>query len=106
MNKKILKIGVIVVFTFALVANLQYALFNYGIKDNRASQQLFAQGAGGTTTGGGGTGCYRLVFVMCATSTKISSVCGLTGMFGSPFTCIQKDCMDKQTTVSCTQSKL
>jgi len=44
MKKKAFKIAGIAILTFALIANLQYALFNYGLKDNGRGAQLYAQG--------------------------------------------------------------
>src|SRR5690349_7832941 len=57
-TKKIVKIVGISVFTFALVANLQFSLLNYGLKSNTLSADLFAQSGtgGGTTTGSTTTG--------------------------------------------------
>lgn len=55
MRKRIFKITGIVVVVIALCANLQYALFNYGLKDGKLSEAVMAQSSGsntnGTTTG-------------------------------------------------------
>lgn len=52
--KRILKITAVVVIIFTLCANLQYALFNYGMKDGKLSMAVLAQtSTDGTSTGGG-----------------------------------------------------
>ncbi len=59
MTKKIIRISGIAAIVFALVANLQYALFNYGLKNHSIGLAVMAQtstsSGGGTTTGGGTT---------------------------------------------------
>jgi hypothetical protein len=51
MIKKTLKISGIVAVVFVLVANLQYALFNYGVSNNSLSLPTFAQTSTNGATG-------------------------------------------------------
>jgi hypothetical protein len=57
MKKKILVITGVIMFTFALVANLQYAFSDYGVGSNSIGAFVLAQTGGSGGTGGtGGTG--------------------------------------------------
>lgn len=57
MKRNIVKISGIVVVVFALVANLQYALISYGLKNHQASLGALAGTTGsGTSSGTTGTG--------------------------------------------------
>ena len=51
-----MKITGVLVLTFALVANLQYALLNYGISGNSLNTNILAQAGGAFADG---TDTYR-----------------------------------------------
>ncbi|MEC5144684.1 hypothetical protein [Chitinophaga sp. 212800010-3] len=57
MKKRIIKISGIAVVAFTLCANLQYAVFNYGLKDAKLSMAIMGQSTSSDGTGGSsGTG--------------------------------------------------
>lgn len=58
MKKKLFKIAGVIAVVFTLVANLQYAMLDYGIGSITPGTQLIAQtsGSGGGTSGGGTSG--------------------------------------------------
>lgn len=85
MKKRILKITGISVVIFTLCANLQYALFNYGMKDGKLSMAVLAQtGSDGTSTGGDtetgtNTGLFQkreLTGNTCETTTTVKLTIG------------------------------
>lgn len=133
MKRKSVKIAGIIILIFTLVANLQYALFNYGLKNANLGQQVFAQSSGGediavapgsssggnTSTGGssnGGygstetVGCYQSTTIKCNSSPYIitpgeSKICDFSGKYGPPTSCISTDCYNHWQTRKCVERK-
>jgi len=90
MKKKILKNVGIGVFLFTLVANLQFAFLDYGLKGNGLGYELFAR----TTSGGGSNGCYYTTTIKCYEWFGERQICNFTGTYGSPYECFQTYCLN------------
>ena len=104
MNKKVIKIMGVLMLTFALIANLQYAILNYGFKNG--SQQLFAQDIATGTGGNGasGLGCYTRSTVDCGNVIYINGGCNFTGTFGNPTMCTGYNCGGTLSSRHCVQA--
>jgi len=106
MKNRLFKIFGITVIMFTLVANLQYALSDYGLSKKNYGSQLMAQNTTSvevideaeesTSTSEGETPppaqCYTVNLNFCFDTGVYSTQCTFTGRYGSPTSCFSSYC--------------